>query len=269
MNALHASDIEQFITEGFCTLTGAFTAAQARAACETVWRRMESKRSIRASDPSTWPDAYDIEEHLDGPDILACFTDRLVAGIEDLVGPGRWAGSRRWGFWPVNFRFGADLPGPCPTWGWHVDGNWFRHTIDCPRQGLLVIGLFTDVGPGHGGTIVSAGSHRRAARVLADHPAGLAHTELFDLVLTEPLSRFHELTGAAGDVILGHPFLFHTRGFKRRGPPRLISNTEASLREPLRLDRPDHDYSALEESIRRALRDPPAPPGPDAMHCRF
>jgi hypothetical protein len=269
MSVLGAGDLDQFIARGFCVLPGAFTAEQARAARAVVWRRMEEKRGIREDDPSTWPEAYDIEEHLAAPEVLACFTDRLARGIEELVGPGRWAGERRWGFWPVNFRYGADAHGRLPPWGWHVDGNWFRHTVDCPRQGLLVIGLFSDISPGHGGTVIACGSHRCTARVLAAHPEGLTHFELFERVLAEPLGDFCELTGAAGDVVLGHPFLFHARGFKRAGPPRVISNTEASLREPMQLERPDGAYSVLERSIRIALREAPPPPPPDAMSCRF
>jgi hypothetical protein len=48
-----------------------------------------------------------------------------------------------------------------------------------------------------------------------------------------------------------------------------ISNTEASLSEPMRFDRPDGAYSVLERSIRAALAEPPAPPPADAMPCRF
>lgn len=269
MSVLAANDLDQFITRGFCRVPGAFTAAQARAACDVVWRRMEEKRGIRPDAPDTWPHSYDIEEHLRDPAVLGCFTDRMAAAVEELVGAGRWCGDRRWGFWPVNFYFGSGDPEPRPAWGWHIDGNWFRHTLDCPRQGLLVIGLFTDVELGWGGTIVAGGSHRRTARVLASHPDGLTHLEVFERVLAEPLSDFEELTGAAGDVVLGHPWLFHNRGFKRDGPPRIISNTEASLRAPMQLERSDGAYSVVERSIRAALAEPPEPPPPDAMLCRF
>lgn len=95
--------IDSFIDQGFCTVRGAFTAAQAVASRQRVWRRMAEKAGIRKSDPSSWPPNYDIEEHLDFPEVQACFTDRLAAAIEQLVGPGRWRGIRRWGFWPVNF----------------------------------------------------------------------------------------------------------------------------------------------------------------------
>lgn len=224
---------------------------------------------IRQDDPSTWPPFYDPEEHIDTPEALACFSDRLVAAIEELEGPGRWRGIRRWGLWPINFALGADRPWEIPRYGWHVDGNWFRHTLDCPRQGLLVIGCFSDVGPRGGGTLLAQGSHKLAARVLARHPEGMAHRELFDRTLVEPLGDFHEVNGAAGDCVLAHPWLFHTRSQNHSGKVRFMSNTEAGLKEPMRFDRPDGDYSILETSIRRALAEEPRPPRVGAMRVCF
>lgn len=268
MTTLAASDLDAFVERGWCAVRGAFTRSQAQAACALVWARMAAKRGIVESDPATWPPAYDIEEHLDAPEVLGCFTDKLACAIEELLGPGRWTGVRAWGLWPVNFHYGRDEPAAFPPWGWHVDGNWFRHTLDCPKQGLLVIGLFSDVEPGGGGTIVAEGSHHRTAQVLARHPDGLGHRELFDKVLATPIGNFCELTGNAGDVVLAHPFLFHTRGFKRRGVPRILSNTEAPLREPMCFDRSDGRYSVLEQSIRTASgRETASWRAP--MPCRF
>jgi hypothetical protein len=268
-DVLGPDDIELFIESGYATVRQAFTAGQAAAAAECVWRRMEEKAGIRKADPSTWPQAYDIEEHLISPVVLDCFTDRIASAIGQLAGPGRWRGERRWGLWPVNFSFGKSRPYDFPVTGWHIDGNWFTHTIDSPKQGLLVIGLFTDIEPRGGGTILALGSHKRTARVLAGHPDGIGHRDLFNEVLSEPIGNFHEITGSAGDVVLAHPFLFHTRGIKHTGPPRIISNTEAGLREPMVLTRaPGTGYSVLEESIRKALREAPEIP-PDARACRF
>src|SRR5271170_7591366 len=174
-SALTSEQIDSFIDQGFCTLPGAFTARQAAAACRRLWGRMEAKAGIREGDPSTWPPNYDIEEHLDEPEVAACFTDRLADAIEHLVGPGRWRGSRGWGLWPVNFSFGANRPDAYPSTSWHIDGNWFRHTIDSPYQGLLIIGLFTDIEPRWGGTILALGSHKQTARILARHPEGIHH----------------------------------------------------------------------------------------------
>jgi len=266
---LTAPEIDDFIERGFCVLRGAFSGSQAATAADCVWNRMEVKAGIRRSDPSTWPSAYDIEESLVKPEVLACFNDRVVAAVEQLLGQERWNGERRWGFWPVNFSYGADIPYDYPTDGWHVDGNWFRHTIDCPKQGLLIIGMFTDIQPGWGGTILAGGSHKRTARVLAKHPGGIFHEDLFAEVLSEPIGNFHEITGQAGDVVLGHPFLFHTRGYKHGGPPRIISNTEAGLRLPMDLRRTNSSsYSVLERSIIQALDEESSVPGNPRI-CRF
>jgi hypothetical protein len=262
-------EIELFIEAGYAVVRQAFTARQAAAACDCVWRRMEQKAGIRRSDPATWPDRYDIAEHLINAEVLECFTDRVAGAIGQLVGQDNWRGARRWGFWPVNFSFGSAAPYDFPTTSWHIDGNWFRHTVNSPKQGLLVIGLFTDVEPRGGGTILALGSHKRTARVLAAHPEGIAHRDLFREVLSEPIGNFHEITGSAGDVVLAHPFMFHTKGMKHNGPPRIISNTEAGLRQPMTLaGAPGDDYSILEQSIRRALREEPMVPS-GARICRF
>jgi phytanoyl-CoA dioxygenase PhyH len=263
-----AEQIDEFIELGFCTLRRAFTPEQAAAACDLVWARMREKAEIQRSDPRTWPASYDIEEHIDAPAAAACFSDTLAEAIETLLGPGRWRGSRRWGLWPVNFSFGADATDDFPNRGWHIDGNWFRHTLVSPNQGLLVIGLFTDVAPGAGGTALALGSHKATVRTLSRYPQGISHRDLFREVLREPIGNFHQITGHAGDVVLAHPFLFHTRGYKRSGAPRIISNTEAGLRAPMNLDRPDNDYSVLETSILRALASAPVAPR-GAKLCRF
>jgi hypothetical protein len=261
--------INSFLDTGFCVVERAFTHEQAERAAEILGRRIEQKTAIRRTDPSTWPASYDIEEHLDQPEVISTFTDRLAAAIEVIEGPGKWRGERRWGLWPVNFSVGADLPWDFPSTGYHVDGNYFLHTLTGLHQGLLVIGLFTDIEPTGGGTILAAGSHRQTARVLAKHATGIPHRQLFEEVLATPIGNFHEVTGQAGDVVLAHPFLFHTRGMKHLGPPRIISNTEAALRAPMNLNRPDpRDYSPLELSIIDALTtEPDEPVG--ARLCRF
>jgi hypothetical protein len=174
---LTSFDIESFVELGFCVLHAAFTSREAAVAVDCLWQRIEQKTPIRRSDPATWPESYDIEEQLPFPPVLACFSDSMAAAVEQLVGPGRWCGDRRWGFWPVNFSYGASSPWDYPTHGWHVDGNWFRHTIDCPKQGLLVVGLFTDIQPRWGGTILASGSHKRTARVLSNYPEGISHVD--------------------------------------------------------------------------------------------
>jgi hypothetical protein len=229
---------------------------------------MEQLGGVREEDPSTWPDFFNVEEHLWEPDVIASFSDRLCAAIAQLVGPDRWSGRRKWGLWPINFSFGKDRPWVMPDRGWHIDGNYFRHTLDTPKQGLLLCGLFSDIGPRGGGTAIAQGSHKMTARVLARHPGGMTHRELFDEVLQDPIGDVVEGTGAAGDVLIMHPWTFHTRSQNHSDSVRFMSNTEAALRKPLRFDRSDDEHSILEVSIKRALVEkPPAPANP--MYVRF
>jgi hypothetical protein len=226
---------------------------------------MADKRGIVRERPETWPLVYDIEEQLATPAVLRCFTDSLCQAIEQLLGAGRWCGELRWGFWPVLFAAEPGAGEDIPSHGWHVAGNWFTHTLDCPRQGLLVVRLFTDVAPSYHGTILGERSHRCTARVLAVHPDGLTHHDLLDLVLADSLGGFHTISGEAGDVILAHPFMFHTRSRKRLGPSRVISNTEAPLRAPMQ---PYCPTSPVEHAIARALAEHDAVPA-DARRCWF
>lgn len=60
-----------------------------------------------------------------------------------------------------------------------MDGSNFHHRVTSREQGLVTLFLFSDIGPGDGGTPVFRGSHRAVARLLAtSEPAGRSLTEL-------------------------------------------------------------------------------------------
>jgi hypothetical protein len=46
---------------------------------------MEQKAHILRDDPATWPDVYVIEEQINQPEVLDCFTDRLAGAVIELV----------------------------------------------------------------------------------------------------------------------------------------------------------------------------------------
>ncbi|HZG77937.1 MAG TPA: phytanoyl-CoA dioxygenase family protein [Paenibacillus sp.] len=289
-NVLTDAQVEHFMEKGWVKLERAYPAEVALAAQAYVWSQVE-KRDVLRGDRSTWTmPMVRMNENYDTPEFRACKTERLLGAIEDLIGAGQWTlrdQPIRWGWWPVNFSHGADKPWDVPTEAWHVDGIHHPQYIDSPEQGLLLLCLFSDIRPKGGGTLVVEGSHNIVARILADHPDGLSVKEVNELAKRHPylaeltgnappidpaLSREErfmervevddrgnrlrvvETTGGPGDVIIGHPFLFHAASPNHSGVPRFMCNNQAPLKDRIRLRRePDESHTPLELSILRAL----------------
>ncbi|TLS52617.1 phytanoyl-CoA dioxygenase family protein [Paenibacillus antri] len=286
---LNDAQIEHFIDKGWVKLERAYAEADALAAQTYVWSQVE-RRGVLRSDRSTWTKPMvRMNENYDTPEFRACQTDRLLGAIEDLIGPGQWLFRERpirWGWWPVNFSQGAERAWDVPTEAWHIDGIHHPQFLDSPEQGLLLLCIFSEIGPRGGGTLVVEGSHNIVARILKERPEGLAvkevneaakrHPYLAELTGSRPipdgLSRIErfmeretvdddgfrlrvvETTGRPGDVIIGHPFLFHAASPNHTGAPRFMCNNQAPLRDRIRLDRPPGEsHTPLERSIRKAV----------------
>jgi hypothetical protein len=113
--------------------------------------------------------------------------------------------------------------------------------------------LFSDVGECDAPTRIKVGSHLDIARFLESAgEEGLPHAELdkFAAILERPGAL---ATGEAGDVYLCHPFLVHAAQMHRGSMPRFLAQPPLHPAEPLRLDRENEDYSAVEIAIRQAL----------------
>jgi ectoine hydroxylase-related dioxygenase (phytanoyl-CoA dioxygenase family) len=155
----------------------------------------------------------------------------------------------------VNFPVAAHPP-QTPTQrandveGWHKDGDWFRHFLDSPEQGLLGIVLWRDVEDGQGPTCVAVDSIGPVADLLASHPEGLDPAELKDPIarIVRGCSDIRPITGSQGTIIFAHPFLIHAASVNTSATPRVISNTSVMLRDPMRFDR-DEGTTAVERSI--------------------
>jgi len=174
-------------------------------------------------------------------------TPRLRAGLEELMAEGRAVVYERYGWWPVLF---PGFPGPG---GWHVD-SVPRHHLTARERGLVTVFLFSDVGPGDGGTPLVAGSHATIAQqIAAAEPEGLSNDELMAALPTIDPAAVVSLTGRAGDVALLHPFLIHGFGPNTARRLRIACNPAYPLREPPSLDRSDGAYSPVELAIRRAV----------------
>jgi hypothetical protein len=285
---LSKAQIEQFMELGWVRLEQAYSEKDALAAQNYVWTQVE-KRGVLRDDPGTWTQPMvRMNENYDTPEFRACKTERLRDAIEDLIGEGRWAIRDQpigWGWWPVNFSSGAEREWDVPTEGWHIDGIHNPQYIDSPEQGLLLLCMFSEVGPGGGGTLVAECSHNIVANVLAEHPEGLSVKEVMAHACEHPwlaeltgkvpntdpsrVNRFMnevcvdgsgnhlrvvETTGGPGDVIIGHPFVYHAASQNKSGNPRFMCNNQAPLIDKIQLHR-EHgeDYTALELSIRRSI----------------
>ncbi len=291
MKVLSPNDMESFMERGFVRVQSAYDPKDALAAQKIVWRHL-AERGVLEDDPSTWQTPLiRLNEGYDSPEFERCNTERLANAMEDLVGPGRLRhrSTHAWGWWPVNFSLGADAPWDVPRQGWHWDGQHFRHYVDSPEQGLLVLCVFSEIAPQGGGTVVVEGSHRVVAKYLAQHPEGIEHKAAISEVLSthpwfraltatleddpstpaERIARFMqpsrdqdgvslrvvETTASPGDVILCHPFLFHATAQNHRGVPRFMCNRTAELSQRMKIHQSvdPSQLSPVELSIRRAI----------------
>jgi hypothetical protein len=154
--------------------------------------------------------------------------------------------------------------------GWHVDGDFFVHYLDSPEQGLLVIPLFTDIGPDGGATFICPEAIPKVARHLHDHPEGVSprmversHEHFGEEVSERSLGWFNniaahsthfvEATGKTGDVYLLHPLMLHSASSNANRTVRIITNPPVHMREPFRFSRPDGQYTLVERATLRAL----------------
>jgi hypothetical protein len=246
--------VEHFLRRGFVTLKGAFDPAEARQWLDDAWTRFGYDRN----DPGSWSEKRihlssrsKVEARTFAPAAWRAAMD--LAGGEDRVAqPWQWGD----GF-IANLGVGDDRPWEPPSpkvGGWHKDGDFFRHFLDSPEQGLLTFVLWTDMVHQGGGTFVAADSVPVVARFLADHPEGVLPGDFDYAGLVGQCRDFVEMTGEAGDVVLLHPFTLHATSQNVLGLGRIITNPPLSLREPMNFDRSDpDDFSLIERAILRGL----------------
>jgi hypothetical protein len=263
------SDVDQFLTKGFVAVRGCFSRQAAEEFTQPVWDRL----GYAADAPSTWAEPV---IHLAGRRKLDVreFAPKAWAAVCDLVGGEERISTEQPYAWNdgfiVNLWQGADQPwapaSPASP-GWHKDGDFFRHFLDSPEQGLLTLVLWSDVRHQGGATFVAADSVGPVARFLAAHPEGaypfpqppgVDDAPVFAFAdLVAPCREFVEATGEAGDVYLLHPYILHAKSQNVIRLPRIITNPPLTLAEPMRFDRTDpSEFSLVERAVLRALDAP-------------
>ncbi|WP_394813924.1 phytanoyl-CoA dioxygenase family protein [Streptomyces litchfieldiae] len=231
------AEIEDFVENGFVRVPGAVPADIADRCRAELWEAT----GCDPDDPTTWTEpVIRLGGFATPPFTAAANTPVLHEAFDQLVGPGRWRAPGGLGTFPVRFPSDRE-PGDD---GWHLEASFAgesgegRVNVRSRGRALLMLFLFSDVGPDDAPTRIRAGSHRDVPPLLAD--AGDEGREWFDLCGDAvPLSEGRPevtATGRAGDVYLCHPFLVHAAQPHRGTVPRFIAQPPLEPTAPLDLD---------------------------------
>jgi hypothetical protein len=251
---LGPKDIDQFITDGFVRVDNAFPRDLADEARAILWKAT----GFNPDDPATWTKpVVRLGGFTERPFVEAANTERLHAAFDQLVGQGRWCQPAAVGTFPVRFPSAVD-PGDT---GWHIDVSFGtnmpdfmsgRANVHSKGRALLMLFLFSDVGPQDAPTRIRIGSHADIARQLA--PAGEEGLTLGQLAADGFASSANRAvcnaTGDAGTVYLCHPFLVHAAQRHHGRRPRFIAQPPLVPANP---DRPHGERNAVEQAIAQAL----------------
>lgn len=226
-SGLSHAQVADFIEHGYLKLPGAFEADLARRGRNELWAAM----GLSPDEPAGWTEPVVRLGFMSGPTFVAAAnTAVLHTAYDALVGAGRWIAPVGLGTFPVRFPSHRE-PGDV---GWHVDASFgtdnpdfmqWRVNVASRGRALLMLFLFSDVGPDDGPTILRKGSHARIARQLL--PRGETGMTLAELAADGFAStRDCEealATGQAGTVYLCHPFVVHSAQAHRGTHPRFMA----------------------------------------------
>ncbi|AUD05800.1 phytanoyl-CoA dioxygenase family protein [Spirosoma pollinicola] len=250
---LNNDQIQQFIQNGFVRIDRAFSRQLADEGRAILWR----DTNCNPDDPATWTKpVIRLGDYAQEPFRQAVNTPVLKEAYDQLVGKGRWRPIGSLGTFPVRFPSDED-PGDD---GWHAeasfagdDGSW-RLNVSSKGRALLMLFLFSDVGPDDAPTRILVGSHLDVPTLL--EPAGDVGLSFIELAqqLDGTLNRPLELAmGEAGTVYLCHPFLIHAAQAHHGLRPRFMAQPPLLPAEPIQLYRADDNYSPVEQAIRLGL----------------
>ena len=249
---LTIEQLDQFYNRGHIVLRDCFSRDAAQEMTDKAFVRLGYDKE----NPATWSEK---RVHMPVQESFSVreFAPRAYGALCELVGGKERIEEPRWSDGFIgNFGIGADRPWDAPSpnvIGWHKDGDFFRHFLDSPEQGLLVIVVWSDIEPRGGGTFIACDSVPVLARFLAEHPEGILPGGFDFQERIKECRDFEEITGRVGDVVLLHPFVLHTVSQNHNGTARLITNPPVHLKAPMNFARKDKNYSPVERSILRAL----------------
>jgi hypothetical protein len=252
---LSDTEIESFVADGFIRVPGAVPEATVEECRGQLWR----ETGFSPTDPASWTEPVVRIGAMSTPVFReAANTPVLQAAYDQLVGVGRWLAPIGMGTFPIRFP-SEEAPGDD---GWHLDAGWtsetgeYRVSLRSRGRALLMLFLFSDVGPDDAPTRIRVGSHLDVPPLLAT--AGEEGQAWFPLCAEAvPASsgrREVTATGKAGDVYLCHPFLIHAAQRHAGSTPRFLA--QPPLEPTGLLDLDALSLSPVERAILAGLRRP-------------
>ncbi|GAB3492075.1 phytanoyl-CoA dioxygenase family protein [Amycolatopsis cihanbeyliensis] len=252
--SLTAEQVERFVTDGFVKLEGAFPVEAGERCVDELWAATGCARD----DPTTWTEpVVRLGGFATPPFQEAATTAVLHAAFDRLAGEGRWIPRVGLGTFPVRFP-GAAQPGDD---GWHVDASYAgpqgegRVNLRSRERALLMLFLFSDVGPDDAPTRIRVGSHLDVPPLLETR--GDEGREWMSLCRDAVPASEHRpvalATGALGDMYLCHPFLVHAAQPHRGRAPRFMAQPPLYAKDPLDLQdgQPSPVARAVLDDLRR------------------
>ncbi|WP_114391290.1 phytanoyl-CoA dioxygenase family protein [Notoacmeibacter marinus] len=248
---LTSGRVQSFIDNGFIKIENAFSAELAKQGQDALWAEIGSP----PNKPESWSrPVVRIGFMASRAFVEAANTPQLHEAYDRLVGEGRWIAPNGLGTFPIRFP-SSESPGDD---GWHVDMSFgtdnpdfmeWRINVKSSGRALLMLFLFSDVGPDDAPTRIRKGSHATIARDLLRYGEagatlrqlsadGYASTEGCDVALA---------TGAAGTVYLCHPFIVHAAQSHRGDKPRFMA-------QPPLLPKTEFDPEAPPSPVQIAIR---------------
>lgn len=267
---MEAEAVRAFLRDGFLHLAGAVAEPIARE-CE---RRLWAETGYDPDDPTTWTEATRWVLYRDDEPFVEAVNSPVLADAYDaLVGAGRWRRRDHVGAFPLRFPSPAR---PIES-GWHIDAGFadrdltdddlesieavreveFRVNIRSRGRALLLLMLFSDVGPDDSPTRIRVGSHLDVPRVLAPHGLGGVGRDPAFAAAVDRASSGRPTTRAAGrcgDVYVCHPFLVHAAQAHRGTRHRFMAQNAIEPADELDPGVTNRALSPVEQAIRDGLQ---------------
>lgn len=248
---LTARQVQSFIDDGFVKIENAFSTSLAKLCRNELWVDI----GLSPDEPGSWTrPVVRVASKSSPPFIEAANTPSLHAAYDQLAGEGRWLAPKALGTFPIRF----PSPEASGDDGWHVDMSFgtdnpdfmeWRVNVKSSGRALLMLFLFSDVGPDDAPTRIRKGSHAAIARELLPHgDAGATLRQLSaDGYASTEACEVELATGAAGTVYLCHPFLVYAAQPHRGERPRFMA-------QPPLLPRGEFDPALPPSPVQVAVR---------------